>query len=118
MLQDYEEIIAAVQKYVDGEIQADGGVQAQAFYEGATIHGAMEGALWGGPITMLFELTDQAEPNPQMGSHIDVLDICNDIAVVRVVLEGGEGPDFIDYHSLVKTAEGWKIAAKVFTAIF
>lgn len=117
MLQDYDEIIAVIQKYVDGEIHADENIQAQAFFDDATIHGAMDGALWVGSINLLYELTAQASPNPQMRSRIDVLDITDTVAVARVVLEGGEGPDFVDYHSLVKTADGWKIAAKVFTAL-
>ena len=117
MIQDYEEILAAVQNYVDGEINADPEAQAKAFYEGATIHGAFGPDLWGGPIQMLFDLTAEAQPNPEMKARMDILAMDETIAVVRVVLEGGEGPDFVDYHSLVKTGEGWKVIAKVFHTI-
>ena len=117
MISDYEEIVAVLQKYVDGERNADADLQAQAFYEDATIHGMFGPEMWGGPIQMLFDAVRESEPNPDMKARIDVLDIAETAAVARVTLEGGEGPDYVDYHCLVKGPEGWKVAAKIFHPI-
>ena len=117
MISDYEEIVEVAQRYVDGEINADAELQATAFYEDATIFGVFGENKWGGPIQKLFEATAAAEPNPEMKARIDVLDIYETVAVVRVVLEGGEGPDYVDYHELIKGADGWKIQSKVFHPI-
>ena len=47
--------------------------------------------------------------------QIDVLDIVGDIAAVRVTMEDSHGTDYVDFHVLKKTEEGWKTADKVFT---
>ena len=117
MISDYEAILACVQNYIEGEINADADVEAKAFAEDATIHGAFGDHVWGGPIQMLFDVTASEEAKPEMKVRADILDMHETVAVVRVVLEDPNGPDYVDYHSLVKGPDGWKIYAKVFHAI-
>ena len=104
-LSDYQAIIDAVQVYLDGG-NVSGDAQRPAFLESATINGA--------PIQTLFNLVDQLGPGEATG-RVDVLDVANDIACVRVTMENFHGADYIDFHVLMKTEEGWKIAAKVYT---
>ncbi|WP_300981828.1 nuclear transport factor 2 family protein [Flavonifractor sp. An306] len=47
--------------------------------------------------------------------QVDILDVVNDVAVIRITLENYFGADYVDFHALKKTEDGWKIMAKVFT---
>ena len=104
-IEDYNAVLKAVQIYLDGG-NVSGDAQKPAFHEAATING--------NPIQTLFDGVDELGPGEATG-HIDVLDIVNDIACVRVTMENFHGADYVDFHLLMKTEEGWKIVAKVFT---
>lgn len=104
-VKDYEKVVKTVQTYLEGG-NVSGDAQRPAFLEGATINGA--------PIRTLFDLVDQLGPGEATG-RIDVLGIEGDIACVRVVMENFHGADYIDFHVLMRTENGWKIAAKVYT---
>lgn len=106
-VKDYEDIVSVVQIYLEGGNKS-GEAMRPAFDPAATINGA--------PIQTLFDGVDQAGETNAVG-RIDVLDVVNDIACVRVTMQGWHGQDFVDFHVLRKTENGWKILAKVFTAI-
>ncbi len=79
-----------------------------AFHKNATINGE--------PIQGLFDVVDEkGETNSK--ARIDVLDVINDIAVVRITMEDWHGQNFVDLHLLHKGTDGWKIVAKVFTGL-
>ena len=46
---------------------------------------------------------------------IDVLDVVNDVAAIRITMKDWHGQNFVDFHLLRKDSDGWKIIAKVFT---
>ncbi len=66
------------------------------------------------PIQTLFDGVDKAGKSNVKG-RIDVLDVANDIAVIRITMEDYFGENFVDFHMLKKDNDGWKIVAKVFT---
>lgn len=104
---DNEAIRQTVQLYIDGCALGSGETMKPAFYESATINGA--------PIQTLFDGADEAGPTDS-SAIVDILDIENDIAVVRVNLKNYHGEDYVDYHVLKKDDKGiWKILAKAFT---
>lgn len=105
-LQDYQEILYAAQLYVDGCAKGDGELMKPAFHQSATINGA--------PIQTLFDGATAAGPSDSK-ARIDVLDVVNDIAVIRITLENYFGADYVDFHAMKKDENGWKIMAKVFT---
>ncbi len=105
-VKDYEEILRAAQRYVDGCAKGDGGLMKPAFHQSATINGA--------PIQTLFDSATQAGPTDCV-ARVDVLDAVQDIAVIRITLENYHGANYVDFHALKKDEEGWKIMAKVFT---
>ena len=106
-LKDYEEIIKVVSLYTEGGNKSSE-IMKPAFHKNATINGE--------PIQTLFDVIDEkGETNSR--ARIDVLDVINDIAVVRITMEGWHGQDFVDLHLLHKGADGWKIVAKVFTGL-
>ena len=106
-LKDYEDIIKTVKLYTEGG-NKNSSIMKPAFHEKAIINGE--------PIQTLFDAVDKAgETNAQ--TRIDVLDVVNDIAVVRVVMENWHGSNYVDFHQLMKTENGWKIISKVFTEV-
>ena len=105
-IQDYQEILATVQKYVEGCAKGDGAYMKPAFHESATINGA--------PIQTLFDGASESGPTDSQ-AQVDILDVVGDIAVVRITLENYHGSDYVDFHALKKDECGWKIMAKVFT---
>lgn len=105
-VKDYEEILRAAQLYVDGCAKGDGEMMKPAFHESATINGAS--------IQTLFDGATQAGPADSK-AQVDILDVVNDVAVIRITLENYFGADYVDFHALKKTEDGWKIMAKVFT---
>lgn len=105
-LNDYEEILSVAQKYIDGCAKGDGEIMRPAFHERATINAA--------PIETLFQGASQAGPT-DCRARVDVLEVLNNIAVIRITLENYFGVNYVDFHTLLKEADGWKIVAKVFT---
>lgn len=108
LLQDYDDIRSTVQLYIDSCASGNSEIMKPAFHQNATINAA--------PIQTLFDSVDKAGKTPS-SAVIDILDIVNDIAVVRVTLKNYFGVDYIDFHSLKKDENGWKIIAKIFTEI-
>ncbi len=104
-LKDYEEILATVKLYTEGG-NKNSAIMKPAFHKNATINGE--------PIQTLFDTVDEkGETNSK--ARIDVLDVINDIAVVRITMEDWHGMNFVDLHLLQKGEDGWKILAKAFT---
>jgi len=91
--------------YIDGGNKGSE-IMKPAFYKNATINCD--------PIQNLFDAVDKAgETNSK--AIVDVLDIVNDVAAVRITMEDWHGENFIDFHLFRKDETGWKIVAKVFT---
>ncbi len=105
-LKDYEEIIKVANLYLEGCRKGDSSIMKPAFHENATING--------NPIQTLFYGADEAGATDSTG-RVDILEVNNDIAVIRVTMENYFGADYVDLHMLKKFEDGWKIVAKVFT---
>ena len=104
-IKDYEEIRKVAQMYIDGG-NGDSSIMKPAFHKNATINGE--------PIQTLFDGVDKAGKTDSK-AIVDVLDVVNDVAVIRITMEDWHGQNFVDFHLLKKEADSWKIIAKVFT---
>lgn len=104
--EDYNEIVAVLQKYLDGT-NGDVELLKEAFHKAAIINGY--------PIQGLY---DAVERNDQTHStsRIDYLDIVGNVASAKTTIENWHGNNFIEYQHLIKGTEGWKIIAKTYTA--
>lgn len=107
-LQDYEEIIEVANLYLKSCKKGEGAIMMPAFHEAATING--------NPIKTLFDGVDETGATNTEG-RIDVLEVVNDIAVIRITMEDYAGANYVDFLVLQKGEEGWKILAKVFTEV-
>ena len=104
-IKDYEEIRKVAQMYLNCG-NGDSSIMKPAFHKNATINGE--------PIQTLFDGVDKAGKTNSKGI-IDVLDVVNDVAAIRITMEDWHGQNFVDFHILKKDSDGWKIFAKVFT---
>ena len=107
-IEDYEEILATAQLYIDGCAKGDGDMMRPAFHELATINGA--------PIESLFKGATEAGPCDS-SAHVDVLDVVDNTAVIRIYLRNYFGKDYVDIPTLLKTEDGWKVVSKVFAEV-
>ncbi|WP_128101981.1 nuclear transport factor 2 family protein [Paenibacillus sp. DCT19] len=113
-LKDYEEIVNAMQGYIEGNIEGKGDVMKSTFHEDAIMYGyTNDGNLSTGSIRNLYELIDTLEPAKDLKYRIDVLDVAVTVAVVRIILEA-PGIEYADYHTLLKIDGQWKVISKVF----
>ncbi len=78
--------------YLKGCAKGDS-IMKPAFHALATINGE--------PIQTLFDEVDEASSTDSKG-RIDVLDVINDIAVIRITMVNYFGSDYIDLHMLKK----------------
>ena len=79
---------------------------------------------WGGSdpdehgheIQGFFDFINESGPDPDHNPpyHIDILDMTETTAVTKVV-EKWQGITYTDYHTFIKTPEGWRITAKCIT---
>lgn len=53
------------------------------------------------------------DPDHNPPYQIDILDMTETTAVTKVV-EVWQGKTFTDYHTFIKTPDGWRITAKLF----
>ena len=114
--QDEQEIKQVMAKYLEGSNKGDSSILSPYFHKDAVIY-------WDGAdtdvhthaIQWFFDAIDKMGPDDDKDAPaiVDVLDITDGIAVVKVV-ETWKGMHYTDYHSLVRTLEGWRIVAKLF----
>jgi len=105
-LKEYEEIVSVATLYLEGCRKGDSSIMKPAFHENATING--------NPIQTLFDSVDEVGATDSKG-RVDVLEVSNDIAVIRITMENYFGANYVDLHMLKKFEDSWKIVAKTFT---
>lgn len=106
-VKDYEEILNVINTYLEGG-NKNSAAMKPAFHPNAIVNA--------GPAQALFDAVDEAGETQAVG-RIDILDVINDIACARVVMKGWHGMNFVDFHHLMKTEDGWKIDPKIYTQI-
>lgn len=112
---EFEAVIATAQVYVEGLRTGSPGEVASAFHRDAVMFGFTDGELLGGPIGNLVAFVEKNGKAADIATRLDVLAMTPTTAVVRVDMEKDAiGADYNDYLTSLKTADGWKIVAKVF----
>lgn len=115
-VQDYQAIVAVLNRYNAGGAQADSSIMRPAFSSQATIFGVDgEDKLTGGPIEGLFEIIDSAfRPSPQAQAAIVRVDIVGTAASARVDTDDISGFRFTDFFNLLKVQGEWSIVSKIY----
>ncbi len=109
-IDDYEEIVAVSQSFIDALRAGDPDAVVAPFHKEAVAFGLGDGVWLAGPAHNLHALIGQVGAAPNIKSRIDVLAVTPTTAVVRVEIEGDAlGADYTDFYTLIKQERAWKI---------
>ena len=112
---EYDAVVAAAGKYVEGLYQGKAEVVAEAFHKDAIMYGFITDGLLEGPISNLYDFVKENGAAPNIKTRIDVLAITPTTAVVRIDMENDAiGADYNDYLTFLKQDGKWQAIAKVF----
>ena len=113
---EYDAVIKAAGKYVEGLRVGDADIVAQAFHKDAVMYGLSNGTtLLGGPIGNLYDFVRSNGAAPDIKTRIDVLAITPTTAVLRIDMEKDAiNADYNDYLTFIKLDGRWQAIAKVF----
>lgn len=115
-VQEYNAIVAVLNKYNEGCKQAKSSIMKPAFSEQATIFGVdADGKLTGGPIQGLFDTIDTAfRPSPEAQGAIVRVDIAGTAASARIDTNDISGFSFTDFFNLLKVDGNWTVVSKIY----
>jgi Putative lumazine-binding len=107
-----------VQLYIDGVAMGDTAKLDQAFHEQARMYGAVDGQRLDIPIAEMIAMiaSKPADVDGSFRGSIRSIDETGDAAIAIVDEQGFWGAlSFVDYFSLARIEDGWKIVNKIFT---
>jgi hypothetical protein len=111
---EYRDVVKTVTKYVEALRVGSVDMLADTFQKDAVTYGIVNGELVGGS-NLAASFIEMNGKSPEIDSHIDVIDITSNTAVVRIVTENDAiGADCNAYLTLVKPDKGWTVVAMVF----
>ncbi|KAK2468899.1 hypothetical protein H9L39_19491 [Fusarium oxysporum f. sp. albedinis] len=103
---DYDAVIAAADKYVEGLRIGSSDKAAEAFHRDAIMYGFIsppKPEMLAGPIGNLWTFIKKEGSAPNIKTRNDVLAITQTTAVVRIDMEGdASGADYTDFLTLIK----------------
>ena len=111
---DIESISSVIESYVEGGRKGDASIMKSAFHKNATIHGLVNGNLFGGPIQIMFDWVKDNPPATKLEAEIASIDLANTVATARVELTDWNGASYTDQYTLLKENDKWTITSKVF----
>lgn len=114
-VEDYQAIVAVLEKYNEGGAKADSAVMRPSFSDQATIFGVEDGKLSGGAIEDLFETIDKVfKPSPEARAAISRVEIVGTIASARIDTDNISGFCFTDFFNLIKVEGKWTVVSKIY----
>ncbi len=113
-LRQHDAIAKTLQPYIDGVRSGKGDDMKPAFHKDATIHGYAGPDLFGGPIQLLFDWSDESDPATALQAEVASIDVSGTAAIVRLELTNLNGARYTDMFTLLKVEGEWKIMSKVF----
>lgn len=113
-VQDYDDIVNAIQPYLDGAKAGKGDLMKPAFHADATVFGHLGGAVVSGPIKLIYDWTDSVGPAPNVSPRIVKVDVEGTAASVRVEVDHWHEHRFTDMFNLLKVDGKWTIVNKIF----
>ena len=111
---DIESIKSVIHSYVEGGRKGDSSIMMPAFHKNATIHGIINGSLFGGPIQIMFDWVKDNPPAENLEVEIASIDVAGTVATARIELSDWNGARYTDQFTLLKESGSWSITSKVF----
>ena len=114
-LAEYQAVEEAAKKFVRSVAEGNSAYARELFCDEAVLFGYLDGKLEHGSIQAFYHNVDSVGGDTNFQARIDVVDIEENVAVVRVLEENWGGRiDFTDYLLLLKMDEQWKCVAKAY----
>lgn len=114
-IEEYKAVENAAMKFVKSVAEGNSTYAKSLFINEAVLFGYLDGRLEHGNIEQFYQNVDTVGPDPNFTAHIDVIDVEETLAVVRVLEENWSGRiNFTDYLLLMKMNGEWKCVAKAY----
>ena len=114
-VQDYEDVLAAMEGYVNGLKTGNVAELKKTFHQDAVMYGHLGNDLSQGSIDNLYTYVEKFGGAPNIKTNLTVLHKTPTTAVVRIEMEhDAADEDFTDFHSLIKIDGTWKVVSKLF----
>ncbi len=112
---EYRSVEAAAMKFVKSVAEGDSRYAKELFVDDAVLFGYLDGKPEHGSIEQFYKNVDTVDAGKDFRARIDIVDIEETLAVVRVLEEKWGGRiDFTDYLLLMKIDGKWKCVAKAY----
>lgn len=114
-IEEYKAVEKAAMKFVQSVAEGNSNYAKELFIDEAVLFGFLDGELEHGSIEQFYRNVDTVGPDSGFKARIDVVDVEESLAVVRVLEENWGGRiDFTDYLLLMKMNSEWKCVAKAY----
>lgn len=114
-IEEYRAVEEAAAKFVRSVAEGDSRYARELFIDEAVLFGYLEGKLEHGSIEQFYRNVDSVGGDAGFRARIDVVDIEETVAVVRVLEEQWGGRiDFTDYLLMMKMDGRWRCVAKAY----
>lgn len=114
-IEEYRAVEEAAAKFVRSVAEGDSRYARELFIDEAVLFGYLDGKLEHGSIEQFYRNVDSVGGDADFRARIDVVDIEETVAVVRVLEEQWGGRiDFTDYLLMMKMDGRWRCVAKAY----
>ena len=114
-IEEYKAVEEAAMKFVKSVAEGKSSYAKELFSDEAVLFGYLDGKLEHGSIEQFYENVDTVGADKGFKARVDVIDIEETLAVVRVLEENWGGRiDFTDYLLLMKMDGEWRCVAKAY----
>ena len=114
-IEEYMAVEAAAMKFVRSVAEGQSTYARELFIDEAVLFGYLDGRLEHGSIEQFYHNVDTVAAGPDFKARVDVVDVEETLAVVRVLEEKWGGRiDFTDYLLMMKMNGEWKCVAKAY----
>ena len=114
-IEEYKAEEKAAMKFVQSVAEGNSKYAKDLFIDEAVLFGYLNGQMEHGNIEQFYQNVDNTGADSRFKARIDVIDVEETLAVVRVLEENWGGHiDFTDYLLLMKINGEWKCVAKAY----
>ena len=114
-IEEYKAVEEAAAKFVRSVAEGDSRYARELFIDEAVLFGYLDGELEHGSIEQFYRNVDSVGGDAGFRARIDVVDVEETVAVVRVLEEQWGGRiDFTDYLLMMKIDGKWRCVAKAY----
>ncbi|HIW53311.1 MAG TPA: nuclear transport factor 2 family protein [Candidatus Alistipes excrementipullorum] len=114
-IEEYMAVEAAAMKFVRSVAEGQSTYARELFIDEAVLFGYLDGRLEHGSIEQFYHNVDTVAAGPDFKARVDVVDVEETLAVVRVLEEKWGGRiDFTDYLLMMKINGEWRCVAKAY----